>query len=796
MHRAFNAVIATFLAFLIIASPAFATNTYNQSSGAGGVPGIVGTSGNDETVAFMYRMRRFLAVSDQLTTTVYVDPLYGSDLTGDGSYEKPYFSFSKIKTSCLMIPHSKCVAKGRNPIFSHTVLTLAYTGGRRPLFVGETVTFSSPTGAAEVLKVEGNYAVVTWLSGSDPRVGNNATTFNAGSGESTGNVTLVRDSINGFKSRVISEANIDEVTTEAITSPGHDYVNGDGPFLWYNETTLPVTSPAMTEALTQVYICSVSGDTFRIGTSSACSTLYTFTDDGTGSNQIIAGLDQNGLRASINVGCQDNTRLCVLFTSEFADSPWVLDSGSLAGDGAFYVETNTQRWTSLGGYLTPFGGIFIALDSTSPDPTAAGWVGVENGVIQNLSDDCFYTGNGGKIVTVGVRCEIQNGVGDRSQNGGTPNTTAHSSVASSSGVSTPNPTGPGAALIMINASGSQSQMGSTQGSGGFLNPNNNGVLRLISDGFFRYDGIPGDTSCSGSAPCSSPFIVAQGGETVLIGPHVRIGGTTETSRAVAMDGPDADLRIYKTVFEANGVKSGATSTTDPSFFSFAAGSQGLTKTLDVKNVSFLARGPQTLVTFCPLQGTSAATANSRIDFRLENVILEWTSSAASNFRLTASDCGVGGYTDADAVARVTFKARGIFDPQDDAVCSGGPCYFYDISTRAIGSCGSANTFLNDVCAATDSAGNNTPDDAWEWFTVSSANSGGAGADGLQWLASDPQLRCAAGNECVGDTYAASPSYTVDLREQFSGSSMGCIPKDVLGVELCSLRMSNIHVGGR
>lgn len=782
------------------------------SATGGGVPGLVGDTGNDETLNYLQQLRTFQSVSEQLTTTVYVDPFYGSDSTGDGSYTAPYFSFAKTKTTCLTVPHSKCVVKGRNRWFTHTLLTLTYgAASTRHLMPGETVTFTTPTGAAEVLAVDGNLAAVTWLSGADPLVGGAATAFATAGNESVGTVTAVRDSLNGFPSRVLSEVDIDEAT-EIITSTGHGYTNGSGPFLWYNETTTPVTVPVLTEGSTEVYICSVSGATFRIGTSSACSTLYTFTDDGTGSNQIIAGLDGNGLRKSIDVSCRDNTRLCVLFKPEYADSPWGIDSGRLPGDGARYAEANSLRWSqgtvnSLP-YNTPTGGLFIALASVA-DPLTHGWVGVENGVIQNLADDCFYAGNGGKIIALGVRCNIVNGTGDRGQNGTVaPRAMSHSSVLSVSGVSSVNANAAGAVGILIGADGSTSQQGSDNGSGGFLNPNNHGALRFISSGTMKYDGIAGATDCNltflgiPTTPCNSPFMVQPGGDALVVGPHVIMGGNSLYNQLVETNGSDSRIVFAKLVADSRGVLTAVSSNNDPAFFNVAGGADGHTKTIRAHNVTFRSTGPHLALQLCPLLGTPTADragATSRLDMLVENSVWEWITAAAASYRISVSSCGGygAGYTAADAMARASVKFRGVWDFNDDnAGCAGGPCYFDGGSSVAIGSCGTSG-FLNTVCTAVDGASQTASPTAWEWFTVKSADSGGVGADGLQWATTDPQLRCAnSTKECYGDTNVNSPTYTLALRDYWLSTDVSCIPKDVLGKQVCAFNLKSVHAGAR
>jgi hypothetical protein len=201
--------------------------------------------------------------------------------------------------------------------------------------------------------------------------------------------------------------------------------------------------------------------------------------------------------------------------------------------------------------------------------------------------------------------------------------------------------------------------------------------------------------------------------------------------------------------------------------------------------------------FCPLTGTSAATANSRLTVNFENTLAEWTSVAEDFYRFNITDCGIAGYDDEDSVARATVKFRGVYDREDQTACSGEECNFFDVTAGLrIGACGVSPSLLNSICTGVDTAGNNTPDDAWEWFSVGSGNSGGPGVDGLSWRATDAHFRCLAGEECDGKTYAGVPSYTINMRDRYRNSEVSCIPKDVLGVPVCGLRLTSVNVGAR
>lgn len=765
--------------------------------------GIDGSAGSDETVNQLYSIKRMRAISEQVTTTIWFDPILGSDATGNGSYEAPFFSFYKLKTTCLMVPHSRCVVKGRDRIFTHTLLEVDYTGGTRALQAGETVTFTTPAGTAKVLAVHGSRVAVSWLTGSDPRAPG-ATTFSAGGGDSAGSVTRVLDSINGLPSRVFAAGDI-TVGTEVIASAGHSYATGDGPFLWYSAAgNQTFTANAITENVTQVYVCTVVANTsFQLATDAACANIVNWNSAGTGNMQLIAGLNLNGLRDSIDISCRDNTRVCSIMTSEFEDAPWMIDSGALAGDGAFYAEVNVHRWPNgsigagAGTYNTPVGGIFL-VDPADNDPANNGWVAIENGSIRNMGDDCLAAGRGGKLLAVNVDCiGIRNGASDRSQNGATPWYQAHNSVATAYGDAGSTSSAADSALVWIGGEGS-SNMGSDSSSGGFLNPNQSGSIRVISDGSFDFAAISGATTCSGG-PCTSPMVVMPGGDAVFVGPHFRFNGLTTKARWINYTGSHQRIQLAKTIIESIGTASGATSSTDEEFFSIAGGAAGTVKQLIGYNVTIAATGgPQGFIDLCPLLGPTAGSATSRLEFRLENALLGWETSVDSDFRANVGNCGVGGYTEADAVARTIFRVRGVWDRQDDAaaaVCTDGPRFCYGANCRCPGVCGDGNSWINDICTSTDTAGNATPDDAWEWFTVSSGDSNST-SEGDSWLPTDPSRRCVSSDECNGLTYVSAPSYAIDLTNYFDGSDVSCIPADVLGARICSLKMTAVNAGAR
>jgi len=806
--------------------PLLAGKTVKRGPNASAVvPGLVGSGGNGATLGYLYDLQEFMGIDEsQFTTRLWVDPFYGSDLN-PGTYALPYRSFARFKQRCLLFSHMHCSVKGRGRVFSHETLTVTYAAGDHAvLAVGETVTFASPAGTATVLAVDRNLVVTTWLSGTDPLDRTATTTFTGASSGSTGTVTAVADTINGLGNWTIPAASI-TFATDIITAAGHSFVTGDGPFEFYNQTTIPTAVPAITEGVTDVYICTVvAGVTFQLGTTSACGTIFNFSDAGVGTNQIISSLATGspGLSDSIQLNCNDEEAICTLFDSEFPESPWMLDGNRYYPNGAIALYSGIAGvsdtfWSGIaaGGVYNPAtGGLFFAqLAGGVPDNVP--WLAVENGIIQNISNDGIATGEGGKAIflnvkTIGIRnggptAGSTNG-GDRSMVGMTnPQYQAHNSCASMYGINGTTPTNTASVTYWINGDGSSNEMGSDQASGGCLNPNGTGASRVFTQGTLSADGILTDVNCAGTT-CNTPIIVAPGGDFVLVGPELRIGGTSLGSSGgtfgISQSGDDERSQIAKTLFNVRSVYA-VNDATAPGVIFYGGGSQGKNKTLLLWESTFRRAGPAEMLRGCPLQGTTAGTATSTMTLLARNVLLEGFTTG--DFMANFSNCGVaGGYTVADAVARAKVKFEGIWDIDDNAACGGGlgPCFVYNPNARRIGACGTGATFLDDVCIATDSAGNNTPDDNWRWFQDNSFDSGGVGVNGTQWgTTEDLSYRCQSGKDCYHFTQAAggAGAYTLDLRSYFTGNKgMACSPKGLLpnDARLCSLTLTPTHVGGR
>jgi hypothetical protein len=268
-------------------------------------------------------------------------------------------------------------------------------------------------------------------------------------------------------------------------------------------------------------------------------------------------------------------------------------------------------------------------------------------------------------------------------------------------------------------------------------------------------------------------------------------------------GGDTRAVFAKMVVDSRGALTTASSVADPPFFNLAGGLQNSTKTVLGYNMTFRSTGPHSMLTLCPLEGTTVATANSRLDFFMQNIVAEWTG-AASNFRMNVSDCGrqdsfLTPYGDAAAWARASVKFSGVWDVDDDNPGCSGPCFFEGLTStsRAVGACGTANSFLNTVCTTTDNSGNRSLPGAWEWFSTTSGDSGGLGVDGLQWATTDPQLRCASSaKECFGLNDVSVPAYTLSLRDYWYETDVSCIPEDVVGAPICAFKLAAVHAGAR
>ena len=809
----------------MLAAALLGSNDANKQSGGFDVPGMSGTSGNGQTLAYLYGLKQFAGLdSSNFTTQLWVDPYYGSD-SGDGTYQNPYRSLAKFKIQCLLKSHMRCTVKGRNRVFSHTMWQADLDPGATPLEVGDLVTFTNPAGTATVLATDGVLVVTTWVSGADPKapasVGASGVTTFAGpvtpGGSSTGAVFKVIDTINGNRNIVIFNGDI-TLATDVIAASGHDYVTGDGPFLWYNQTTMPTfTGTAITENSTDVYICNVvPGVSFKVGTTSGCGTTFDFLTLGAGTHQLIfkQTIASPGLLDTVKLDCPQTGKICTLFESEFAESPWTIDGNRLYPNGAIALYTSNGNgvdtfWSGVvagGVYNPPIGGIFL-IASDASDPHLTPWLGVQNGVIQNLSHDGIASNAGGKIVALNVKVPgTRNGFGDRSMAGFTnPQYQGHNSIVTATGA---NGTATAAVTWMLNADGSSDEAGNDQRSGSMINPGSNGVVRLISQGRLTQDSITGDTNCAGTV-CPADMIAAPGGDVVIIGPELKSGGTGTDVVGISWSGDQQRFQFAKMLFNFNNVWAGAQNgIAEPAVVKSSAATAGKAKLGRAWETTFRAAGPQKMFYLCPLGGTDTtkALATQTLDMRMKNILLEgWTG----NYIGTAENCGkvdsvASPYTVADAFGRATIQFEGIKDRDDSAACAPGPCFLYNPNARTIGLAdGSTNpSFYRDVQTNADSAGNTPTAQQFRWFADNSFDSGTDGVNGTQWGTTvDASFRCQSGKDCYHFTQAAGGNvpYTVDLASYFTGNKqVACLPADVVGgtQPLCSLTLTPVHVGGR
>ena len=823
MKRWFSIFLATWIAVW----PAMASNDANkQSGGAGSVPGMSGTTGNGETLGYLYTLHEFAGLNaSQFMARLWVDPFYGNDTTGNGSYNLPYKSFWKIKSQCIQKSHMRCTVKGRNRVFTHELLTLTYAAGdHATLQPGEIVTFLTPAGTATVLAVDGNLAATTWLTGTDPRVSAAPTTFTGGSSGATGTVAKVEDTINGNRNWVIAAADI-TVATDVITATGNDYTTGDGPFFWYNQTTMPTFGAgAITEGVTDVYICTVvAGVSFKLGTTSGCGTLFDFTSQGTGSNQLIlrSAVVSGGLTTGIGpLDCPDEKQICTVFESEFPDAPWTLDGNRLYLNGAIALYAGIAGaadtfWSGLAGggvYNPATGGIWQPY-STSGDPSDTPWLGIQNGIISNMSHDCLSIAPGGKLVALNIRCAgMRNGGptagstngGDRSQIGMThPEYQAHNSGMYAGGVNAVTAGNASDVTWWINNDGSFTEMGSDQASGAFFNPNDSGVSRVISQGMIKTDAITGDVNCAGTV-CNSPMVTQPGGDFVLIGPELQVGGTTTVSVGFGFSGSNARIQVAKTLWNMKGTW-GGTNTTAPSVIGSSGAGTGAAalKTVRFWETTFKSVGPEFLFTLCPLGNstTTKAAALQRLDFSMKNILLDaWDSFyVASVQKCGVLDSAASPYTTLDAVGRGNIHVEGIWDTDETATCgAGNPCWFIDPNART------KAVMHTDIIGVADSAGNVPTAATFSIFNENTGDSGGVGVDGEQWGSpNDAQFRCQPGKECYHPTALPLSPYIVDFTSYYNtaaseGRNIGCLPSSVIGGSqpLCSLILTPQNVGGR
>jgi len=777
---------------LALASPAVAT-----PPGAREVVVPSGSSlpgGDDLTLAALYRVKSFES-SSSAQTELWVDPWNGSDTTGTGSYAQPWQSLFKIKDQCFSRSYSRCRVKGQGAVFSSQTLQLTFGASiPGPYAQGETVTWATAgnclAGTGTVVGAQRNQAAVTTISavGTEPVVG---CVVIGSQSAASGTVADYTDTLVGLPSWVFTAAQLSVSSPAVVTAPGHPFADLDGPFLWHNQTTFPTTTgQVVTEAVTPVYICSsVAATSFQLSTSSACSGRVNTSSAGVGSNQLLPsaiGGPPAGTKAligTIELNCAQRDRLCTTFEAEFPESPWVIDGGGFYPGSVRATIAGDIYWPGLpaGIYNPAVGGLFTT-GSTPAGDLSKGWLGIENGVIQNLALDGIFTLAGGKVVALNVRCaQVRNGKGDRSQAGmANPQYQAHNSCWSATGVHATKPSNLASVLWAVNADGSSNEMGSDQASGGLINPNGRGALRIVTQGTLSADGIAGDTSCTG-APCRTSGIVQPGGDLVTVGFELAVGGITTYGQTIALTGDHQIWRFARMLFHSRGNYT-TDDLTSPPWMNYitGVGASGTLKTVFGRESSIRFAGKGKLFNACPI------VAPSKMVLDMRGMLVD----DLGTYHISLSDCAIGGTTAADAVVRTKLVLEGIYDFEDVTACAGGNCFFYAPSARALGSCGSAATFLDDVCLATG-----TPNQ-WRWFQDRSTNSGGSG-NGHQWGSpADVALRCQPGEPCYQG--ATGGEYVVDFSSYFPADAYddACLPAEVLGAPVCALALLPTHVGAR
>lgn len=220
------------------------------------VPGMTGTSGNDQTLQTIYALRQFVAPGPFLGQ-MWVDPYTGSD-TNSGTYALPLKSFAKIRDQCITKPHMRCTVKGRNRVFSPLTFVVDGVAAGDQLVRGETVTWAAGASTGTVLDWDGstNTLVIQRTTGTDPDCC--AVTF-IGT-QSAVQVTDVSraDTLAGNPAeRVVTWTDAGDLVNIA----GHYYVNNQGPMRLYNAAGGALNG--LSEG-TDYYICTViAGVSFR-----------------------------------------------------------------------------------------------------------------------------------------------------------------------------------------------------------------------------------------------------------------------------------------------------------------------------------------------------------------------------------------------------------------------------------------------------------------------------------------------------------------------------------------------------
>jgi uncharacterized membrane protein len=403
----------------------------------------------------------------------------------------------------------------------------------------------------------------------------------------------------------------------------------------------------------------------------------------------------------------DRDRICTLFESERPDDPWTLDAGG------YYLNEIRARvypeaWpgAASGATYNPAIGYLIGVANPNPD-LSQGWLGIQNGTIQNLALDALATTHGGKLIALNVTARgIRNGMSDRSQHGmASPAHQAHNSCIQVTGTAV-DAQRTGAVAYWINAGGSWNYQGSHAGSGGCVNVNQRGVLRIISRGEISSDVFPGDGGCMGR-PCQSSLIVNPTADLSVVGPLVFSMGPRADANRFSGSGVGRASRFFRVVFHRKGSFDSLIPVL-PAFFSFPPQIAPQTSALELNEVVFKSAGKGALFNLCEV----GRGASRRISGR--NVIVEPVGS--ETYQAVIADCGGTGCSGGDcggvieAIENSNVSMQGILDHPGSA---GLNRYFVQPAIRLLGSCGLPGTFRGDLCSALGAAG--LPLSQWSWF---------------------------------------------------------------------------------
>lgn len=749
-------------------------------------PGMTGTSGNEATLAAIYELREFQDAGPFLIRQ-WVDPYNGSDVaTQNGSYLTPFKSLARLKEQCYTKPHQRCTIKGRNRVLSPLTFVVDGVVAGDQFQRGEALSWAAGASTGTVLDWDGstNTLVIARLTGTDPDCC--AVTF-IGT-QSGANVTDVSraDTLGGHVTELIT-AFTD--AGDVVTAPGHYYVNNEGPMrLFSGNNDLPA---GLAEA-TDFFICDViAGTSFTLDTDSDCSGASTAFGASASVTTQITGFSNTQIINTISMTCTDRDRICTLVESEFGENPATIDSNGFypVGVSATSAEEFWGGATANGACPTscfPTGGIFVVGGTL-----AGGWLGIQNLTVQNIALDAFSTIANGKLVVLNSPgLNIRNGDSDRSTTtAANPERMSHNSLVTCAGDG--GASNLGSACYYLNGRGN-GDLGSEIGSGGLINPNEEGAMRVISTGDFSVASITADNNCAG-LQCQGSVVVAPNGDVVFLGPtflgnSVNIFSNLMTSPHGESAGPRTRKQIARVIMNNR---------------TNAAGSDIINwaelnaETRFILNEVTM-RMPTTAGTsaafegcgFCfdeDCVGAGGPATDGAAFFTLHNVLVDdvplwWIGS----------DCGDPVNRDGNSdVTRVTMDWQGYFDDEDAAGADVNE-WQNDVTSFI-----TVNSFLTTAVTGVNAllTGAGRPTTQWSLFALNSQNSG-AGADGIGWTTDTLGFRCTSGQLCF-NAGAVSGAYTVDFTTNYGGDpDDACLPADVLGAKLCGLQLIPTHIGAR